>query len=187
MDVGSTTVKAVIVRCRNRPDHLAGLPAARDQAAGKDAGIPEAHGGRSRHCSAQLPHLHHRLGRRRAGQPGRRQVRAGSHRGLAGGREAASRGELRHRTGRAGRQDHRLQGGREHRPQEEDPVDERQVRRRHRRRHRQDQRQAEDSGRGALRTRATPASSCTRSPASAASSPRPTSTACRSRASRPTS
>ena len=52
---------------------------------------------------------------------------------------------LGHRAGRAGRQDHHLQDGSGDRPQEEDPVDERQVRRRHRRGHRQDQRQARAS------------------------------------------
>ena len=35
--------------CRDRQGALAGLPAPRDQAAGKDAGIPAAHGERSRH------------------------------------------------------------------------------------------------------------------------------------------
>ena len=80
-----------------------------------------------------------------------RQVRPGSERGLAGRREALPRGGLGGRARRPGRQDHHLQGGPRDRQEEEDPVDERQVRRRHRRGDRQDQRQAADPARPALR------------------------------------
>ena len=43
---------------------------------------------------------------------------------LAGSREAASRSEFGDRAWRAGCQDHRLQRGREYWPQEKDPIDE---------------------------------------------------------------
>ena len=80
----------------------------------------------------------------------RREVRAGSERRVAGGREALSRVRLGDRAGRPGRQDHHLQGRPRDRPQEENSLDERQVRRRHGRGHRQDQRQAAHSRRAAL-------------------------------------
>ena len=63
------------------------------------------------------------------GRPHWRQVRSGSERRFARGREALSRVRFGGGTGRAGRQDHHLQGRPGDRPQKEDPFDERQVRR----------------------------------------------------------
>ena len=67
LDVGSTTVKAVVVDARPTRS-LVRLPAARNQAAGKNARVPRTACEADLGISArQLPHLHHRLGRRRAG------------------------------------------------------------------------------------------------------------------------
>ena len=118
--------------CRDRPDSLAGLPAARDQAAGEDAGIPAPHGGRSRHQPAQHADVHDRLRRRWHRGTDWREVCAGSDGSVAGRRETASRSVFGDRAGRTGREDHRLQGRRRNRAQEENSVDERQVRGRHR-------------------------------------------------------
>ncbi len=63
LDVGSTTVKAVVVDAATDKAVVAGLPAARNEAAGEDAGVPEADGIRGRYQSAQHPDVHDRLRR----------------------------------------------------------------------------------------------------------------------------
>ena len=111
LDVGSTTVKAVVVN-----------PAERSRSSGSDY---------QRHDTKQPEKVleflkrmeeevgivagHSRIFITGSGGGGmaplhRRQVRAGSERRVAGGREALSRVRLGDRTGRPGRQDHHLQG-----------------------------------------------------------------------------
>ena len=190
LDVGSTTVKAVVVDPAT--DEILWQDYQRH-----DTKQPEKVLEFLKRIEAEIPRLRSRAtsassspARAAAAsrQHHRRQVRAGSQRGLAGGREALPRGAA--RSIELGGQDAKIiifKEDPETGTQEEDPVDERQVRRRHRRGHRQDQRQADDPRRRALRHGLRRASSCTRWPASAASSPRPTSTACRRRACRRTS
>ena len=190
MDVGSTTVKAVVIDAATDADSLVRLPAARHQAAGEGPGVLQAVRDRNRRLRRvdDSPHVHHRLGRQRPDQvPGRASSCRKSTPSRWPWRSCIPKCGSRHRTGRAGRQDHHLQDGPGDRPQEEDPVDERQVRRRYRRRHRQDQRQAAHSRASSFARWATRASSCIPWPASAACSPRPISTACRRWAFRPTS
>ena len=151
LDVGLDDGEGGGPQRRHRRNSLAGLPAPRDQAAREDPRISAPHRDGSRCEQPQHTHVRHRVGRRRAGRAGRREICAGSDGGGARGGEAASGGVFGHRAGRAGRQDHRLQGRQRKRPQEKNPVDERQVRRRHWRGDRQDQRQAENSRRGTQR------------------------------------
>ena len=186
LDVGSTTVKAVVVDAATDEILWSGLPAPRHQAAREGARVPAA---RSRPRPASTPENTSASSsparaaagwRRSSGAKFVQEVNAVS---LAVEKlypEAGSVIEL-------GGQDAKIivfKADAETGQEEEDPVDERQVRRRHRRGHRQDQRQAAHPGRPALPAWATTGSSCIRWPASAASSPRPTSTACRSRACR---
>ena len=145
LDVGSTTVKAVVVDPSHRRDPLAGLPAPRDQAAGEGARVPARGSRRSpaspRGSCAGRSSPAPAGGALRAAH--RRQVRAGGERGHAGGREAAT--PRRGSVIELGGQDAKIiifKEDPETGTQDEDPVDERQVRRRHRRGHRQDQREA---------------------------------------------
>ena len=152
MDVGSTTVKAVVIDAATdqilwsdyqrhdtkQPEKvLEFLQALRD-------------GNRRLRCR-RVPHVRHGLRRQRprpnswAASSCRKSTRSRSR-----SRSSTPSAE-RHRAWRPGRQDHHLQDRPGNRPQEEDAVDERQVRRRHRRGHRQDQRQAPHPGRTALR------------------------------------
>ena len=76
------------------------------------------------------------------------QVRPGGERGDPGGRDAAPRRRLGLRAGRPGRQDHHLQEERGDRRQDRHHLDERQVRLRHRRDHRQVRHQGRPAQRG---------------------------------------
>ena len=96
IDVGSTTVKAVVVDPDHEGDPLERLPAPPDQAGREGARVPGAHRRRVPEPPAgRDPHLHHRLGRsaRSAAHIGV-EVRPGGQRGHAGGRDAAPRRRL---------------------------------------------------------------------------------------------
>ncbi len=115
------------------------------------------------------------LGLRAALRADGRQVRPGGERGHARGRAPAPRRRLGHRARRARRQDHHVQEGREDRREDRRRLDERQVRVRHGRHHRQVLPQGERAA-GARDDRSTSTTrSSTTSPPSAASSPRRTS------------
>ena len=92
------------------------------------------------------PHLHHRLGRRPLGPHSGRSSSRRSTRSRWRSRPAPRR-RLGHRARRPGREDHHLQGGRGDRRQDRHRLDERQVRVGHRRHHRQ----VHDQGRHAHR------------------------------------
>ena len=150
LDVGSTTVKAVVVDPVTDEILWKRLPAPRDQAAGEVPRVPDPDRDRLPACrrtasassspapaAAASPPGSARSSCRRS-TPSRWRWRSCTPRPARSSSSAA-------RTPRSSSS--RRPGDRQ---EEEDPVDERQVRRRHRRRHRQDQRQAAHPRRRAL-------------------------------------
>ncbi len=110
LDVGSTTVKAVVVDpvkdeilWQDYQRHETKQPEKVLEFLGRiEAEFPIS--------TRERPHIRHRFGRRRPGAFDRREIRAGGQCRLACGREALSRSRIGHRTGRPGRKDHHLQG-----------------------------------------------------------------------------
>jgi hypothetical protein len=118
LDVGSTTVKATSSSMR---------PPTRFFGRTTSATRPSSRKRRSNFCAASNRKSASTAANTRmfvtgsgggARRADRREVRAGSHGGFARRGEAASRSVFGDRAGRAGRQDHRLQGRRRKRPQE---------------------------------------------------------------------
>ena len=79
-------------RSRDQGDPLERLPAPPDQAGGEGARLPRARSSAAfpNLADASSPHLHHRLGRGAARPAHRREVRPGSERGHAGGRDTCT-------------------------------------------------------------------------------------------------
>ena len=109
LDVGSTTVKAIVVDAATDKTIWQDYQRHETRQPEKVSRVSAPHGSRHRNQPAEHPHLYYRIGRRHHRRDGRRQIRPGSARRLPRRREAPSRGVLGHRAGRPGREDHRLQ------------------------------------------------------------------------------